>query len=201
MIETDKIKIYLILYPCRNDLFLEYFDENPYKKFGKILFNKTDINDEEYSKTKEILFKLIYSNKSNILNNIEFFNKMNKFVNELYLLFNTNNYVETKLFNRKIYKNVVGSINKNKLFNYYIQSYETERSIGVINNINNLIETKNYLSKLILFVFDGFLIDYNIDDNKQFITDIKDIITENGKYPISLYFGENYHNLKKFNIY
>lgn len=31
MIETDKIKIYLILYPGRNDLFLEYFDEYPYK--------------------------------------------------------------------------------------------------------------------------------------------------------------------------
>lgn len=183
------------------DLIKEILDENPYKKFGKILFNKTDINDEEYSKTKEVLFKLMYSNKSNMLNNIDFFKKMNKFIDELYLVFNINNYVETELFNRKIYKNVIGNINKNKLFNYYIQSYETERSINVINNINDLIENKNYLSKLILFVFDGFLIDYNMDDGKQFITDIKNIITEGEKYPISLYFGENYHNLKKFNIY
>jgi DNA polymerase I-like protein with 3'-5' exonuclease and polymerase domains len=80
-------------------------------------------------------------------------------------------------------------MNKNKLLNYMIQATETE------HNINTIIELQRYLYKkktrLILYVYDSFLIDYSEEDGDQLLNDIQDIL-EQTKYMVRIQKGKNY---------
>ena len=55
---------------------------------------------------------------------------------------------------------------------------------------------KNKKSKLILYVYDSFLFDFNKEDGKETLIKVKEIISE--KYPIKLKIGENYNELSAF---
>ena len=56
-------------------------------------------------------------------------------------------------------------MNANKLFNYKIQLMETENNMKVLSElIPNVIEDYSYQSDLILYNYDAFLFDFNIED-------------------------------------
>ena len=84
-------------------------------------------------------------------------------------------------------------MNKNKLFNYLIQAYETE------SNIKTIIELKHYLlqkkTKLVLYGYDSFLFDLSQEDGAETLTDIKSILEENKHYTKSK-MGLNYGEMK-----
>ena len=81
-------------------------------------------------------------------------------------------------------------MNKQKLFNYYIQAYETEQNIIIMNDIFKVLE--GYNSKLVLYTYDSFLFDFNMKDGTNFMKDIKKAM----KYPIKAQFGANYDDMK-----
>ena len=49
--------------------------------------------------------------------------------------FQTNNFVESYIYNRKIYRKNLQDMNPNKLFNYMIQLMETENNIKILNKL------------------------------------------------------------------
>ena len=95
---------------------------------------------------------------------------------------------------KKIYKENHLKLNPQQLFNYLIQSYETETNMQIISELNNFL--KNQKTKLILYVYDSFLFDFNKEDGKETLIKIKEIISKN--YPIKLKIGENYNELSAF---
>ena len=84
-------------------------------------------------------------------------------------------------------------MNKNKLFNYLIQAYETE------SNIKTIIEIKQYLlqkkTKLVLYGYDSFLFDFSKQDGVSTLTEIKDILERNG-HMVKAKAGSNYGEMK-----
>ena len=80
-------------------------------------------------------------------------------------------------------------MNKNKLFNYLIQAYETE------SNIKTIIELKQYLlekkTKLVLYGYDSFLFDFSKEDGVNTLTEIKNILERNG-HMVKSQAGSNY---------
>ena len=64
-------------------------------------------------------------------------------------------------------------MNANKLFNYFLQSMETEYSLSAINEVNEFIQ--NYNSKVILYTYDSLLFDYDMRDGRDFILKLKDL--------------------------
>jgi hypothetical protein len=80
---------------------------------------------------------------------------------------------------------------QSKLLNYIIQSKETSTNVNILNNILNYL--KNKKTKLILYVYDSILLDYSKEDNKQLLTDIKNMIS----YPVNIKQGNTYHGLNK----
>ena len=58
-------------------------------------------------------------------------------------------------------------MNKNKLFNYFIQSLETEANMKMLSNLFNTI--KDYISILVLYNYDSFLFDFNIEDGIDYL--------------------------------
>ena len=75
-------------------------------------------------------------------------------------------------------------------FNYYIQSTETELNSEAMNTVFKVLE--NYKSKFILYTYDSFTFDYDINEGKELILRIKEAM----KYPTRISFGPNYGDLK-----
>ena len=85
-------------------------------------------------------------------------------------------------------------MNANKLFNYTIQLMETENNMRVLSELIPRIQ--DYRSKLILYSYDSFLFDFNIEDGLDYIMKVKEILEQNGKYPVKVSWGLNYHEMK-----
>ena len=82
-------------------------------------------------------------------------------------------------------------MNKNKLFNYLIQAYETESNIKKILLIQNYLLNKK--TKLILYGYDSFLFDFSKQDGVIVLKEIKNILERNGhmtKSQAGLNYGE-----------
>ncbi len=157
---------------------------------GKQYFGKDALTKEEYGDAKEISFKVLYGGIPKEFMNIEFFKKTISFINDLWLEWSSKKCIHTYLLKRPIYaKNHIG-MNKQKLFNYYIQAYETEQNIVIMNDIFKVLA--GYNSKLVLYTYDSFLFDFNMLDGINFMRDIKKAM----KYPIKAQFGANYDDMK-----
>ena len=84
-------------------------------------------------------------------------------------------------------------MNKNKLFNYYIQLLETETNMKVLSSL--IPAMKDNKSKLVLYSYDSFLLDFCIKDGLNSIKEIKDIIEQNGRYPTKVSWGKDYDSM------
>ena len=85
-------------------------------------------------------------------------------------------------------------MNKNKLFNYFLQAFETEMNFEILSDaLKRLTNTK---SKLVLYTYDSYLLDFCLDDGKQLINEFKNLIECNGAFPSTIAYGLNYNDLK-----
>ena len=76
-----------------------------------------------------------------------------------------------------------------KLFNYYIQSMETEASSEAMAEVIKVLD--GYNTKLILYTYDSFTFDFDPTDGKELILKIKMAM----KYPTKIAYGVNYGKL------
>ena len=76
-----------------------------------------------------------------------------------------------------------------KLMNYMMQSLETSRNILILKELLRYLKDKR--SKVALYIYDAIIIDFNKEDGKQTLQEIKDILEESKKYPVKFKFSEN----------
>ena len=88
----------------------------------------------------------------------------------------------------------LGDLNPQKLFNYYIQSYETERNVTLLKKIHNYLLSKG--TDIVLYNYDSFLFDYSKKDGKELLKDIKRIL-ENDGFVVKTKIGKNYGEMSE----
>lgn len=162
---------------------------------GQYYFQKTELTEEEYSKSKSITFRQLYGGVSPEYMSIPFYAKIHEYTNLLWQKFQADGFIETPLFGRKLYKSFFIDMNPSKLLNYILQAYETERNMAVITLISRRISM--FSSKLILYTYDSLLIDFHINDGKECIEMIKDILEQDKKFPVKIEIGSDYDNMIK----
>ena len=160
---------------------------------GKQYFGKDVLSKEEYEQSKTISFRLLYGGVDKDFAKITFFGKVRDFTYKLWKEFQSNGYIETAILKRKLFRSAMSDMNPSKLFNYYLQSMETEYNMAMINEINALLGP--YDTKLILYTYDSLLFDFNIKDGKQLILDIQKTMT-NAKFPVKVKAGKTMHDLQ-----
>jgi len=159
---------------------------------GKLYFNVEELTDDQYEQSKNITFKNLYGEVADEYKDLEFFQKINKFSEDLYDSYLKNGYVESRYSKLKI-KNI-HEPNKLKLLSYYTQNLETEFNIQNLKKINDFIEGRNI--QLILYTYDSFLFDcMNYDGVEEDLHYIYSILEMN-RFPVKVKRGSNYHNLK-----
>tara|TARA_Y100001970_G_scaffold285540_1_gene405602 strand:+ start:70 stop:1338 length:1269 start_codon:yes stop_codon:yes gene_type:complete len=187
-----------------NDILVEYdFDAYHLRLIGELVdykFGKESVHQHladfygsTYEESKQISFKLLYGGiTEEIRKKVPFFDKVHNFINLKWREFNDNNSILTNIYNRRIGMHNNNDMNKNKLFNYLIQSFETERNIKVINALQDYLSDKK--TNLILYGYDSFLFDFCRLEGVTTLNNIKRII-ETGGYITKSKMGHNYSEM------
>lgn len=150
-------------------------DPDIYAYFGKLY--PPDVNP------KDETFKQIYGGISDKYLHIDFFFKVKQLTNTLFERYEKNE-LKSVLFERQMN---IPDLTNVKVLNYILQSLETEFNASLISKINDYLYTQQ--SKLVLYTYDSFLIDYCKDDGKNGLDGLKNIFSE---IPYRIKYGNNY---------
>ena len=190
-----------------NDVFVEFdFDAYHPRLIGDLVgYDFTDGPVHEYlsdkygvdlSKGKNMTFQYLYGGIPNeIANKIEFLNMTKNLINEMWIEFKDKKKINTHIYNRPLKEENLENLNPQKLFNYYIQSYETERNVKLLMKLHQYLLTKK--TKIVHYNYDSFLFDYDKNDGVKIIYDVKKILEKNG-FMTKINVGRNYGEMKNY---
>ena len=164
-------------------------DGSVHEYLGRQYFGTDNLTKEQYGESKEISFRILYGGVPKEFLAIPFFKAVNDFIFDFWKSWVNKKYFQTYLYNRKVEMSTLGDMSPQKLFNYYIQSMETEASSEAMAEVIKVIESSN--TKLILYTYDSFTFDFDPKDGKELILQIKEAM----KYPTKISYGVNYGQL------
>ena len=166
--------------------------ESVHTQLAKMYFETEEIDSEMYKKSKELTFQQMYGGISKKYLKHEYFNKTQKFIDALWDEFNEKGYVKTAIARRRLLKGNYKNITPQKLFNYYIQAFETEYNITLLSRIFKFLEGKK--TKMVLYVYDSMLFDFSLEDGKETLQSLNKLVSSD--FPIKLKRGSTYSSLK-----
>ena len=156
----------------RNDIFVE-MDISAYHPtlLADLLgytFGDSDVHMDfakmygvDYAKSKEITFKQLYGGIWKEYKDLEFFQKVQVYVDNLWDSFERNEHIICPISGHKFIKRELENMNPQKLLNYLLQNLETANNVLILWDIFKILRGKN--TKLVLYVYDSFLFD--VDEN------------------------------------
>jgi hypothetical protein len=158
-------------------------------------FDNPDIHSEfakmygvSYAEAKELTFKQLYGGIFREYQHLEFFQKIQSYIDKQWKLFNEQGYIEAPISKYKFEKDKLDKMNPQKLFNYILQNMETSVNIQILLKIHKILLGK--YSKIVLYTYDSFLIDWDEDEEDE-LEQIKDIFEEMN-LSIKINRGKNY---------
>lgn len=172
-------------------------DENLHDYFGRQYFNVDSLSEEQYEQSKAITFRLLNGMVDTTYQHIKFFTDVYEYREKLWDEFLENDEIELPFSKRKLKRKYYDNMSSSKLFNYVLQATETEFNSIIINKINTYLLT--HKSKLILYTYDSFLIDFDLDDGKDLILELCKILNING-FHVKMKIGNNYGNMASYTI-
>jgi len=151
--------------------------------------------DVTYDESKNRSFQYLYGHiPIDVVQINPFFGAVHDYINKIWSQYKQRDFITSNIYSKKIFRKNLSDMNRNKLFNYMIQLMETENNMKMLSNLIPFLES--YKSKLILYSYDSFLFDFNLDDGVDFLNKTKEIIESNGLFPTKTSKGTNYHEME-----
>ena len=149
----------------------------------------------DYEESKQKSFQYLYGFIPYEVSQINpFFCRVDDYIKELWNSYKSKDFILSDIYSKRIYRKNLTDMNANKLFNYTIQLMETENNMKVLSEL--IPKIKDYKSKLILYSYDSFLLDFNMEDGLDYLKEVKEVLEQKGKYPVKVSWGLNYHEMK-----
>jgi len=162
---------------------------------GSVHSHMAKLYGVDYEEAKSLSFQYLYGNIPYEVSQINpFFCKVEAYIEDVWKRYKSNNFIESDIYNKRIYRNNLSDMNKNKVFNYLIQLMETENNMKILTEL--LPKISGYKSKLVLYSYDSFLFDFYLPDGLDFLQKVKGIIEQKGKFPVKVGKGWNYHEME-----
>lgn len=140
----------------------------------KYKFPTTDIHsyfanlyNVDYNKAKELTFKQLYGGVFEQYKNLEFFRKIQVYIEEMWVQYNKHGYIECLGYGFEYRQENLGEMNPQKLFNYLLQAMETYVNCLVLWDIFSIL--RSCKTKLVLYTYDSFLLD--VDEGEMGVID------------------------------
>lgn len=140
----------------------------------------------DYKKSKELTFKQLYGGVFENYRHLEFFQKVQGFIDEAWKKFNSEGFVECPISNFVYTKDELENMKPQKLFNYILQNMETSLNTLILWDI--FCTLKQHKTKLVLYTYDSFLFDFDENESKL-LEDIRNIFK---KYKLNIKEIEGY---------
>lgn len=173
-----------------NDEFIEYDINAMHPRIiGKLVDYDLPIENlyETLGIPKEEMFKNIYGGIQSKWESNPYFSKIKEYVEVDWFNFQQTQYTESPIRTFDKFENEIDG--PYKLFNYKVMGWETSDNAKRILNIQLILS--RYKSKLILYTYDSFLIDYALEDGKEVLYEIETAL----ELPFKVKRGKNYNNL------
>ena len=159
----------------------DFGDEDIHKAFAKMY-------GVDYQKSKELTFKQLYGGVFEQFKDLEFFQRVQIYVDDLWLRFNKEGYIECPVSKHVFRKDKLEDMKPQKLLNYVLQNLETAMNVRILWDIFKSL--KNRKTELVLYTYDSFLFDFK-EGEEDLIDEIKQIIKKY-KLQIKESYGSNY---------
>ncbi len=184
----------------RNDIFVE-FDIGAYHptllaKLVDFDFGDEDIHSAfakmygvEYKKAKELTFKQLYGGVFDQYKDLEFFQKVQVYTDNLWEEFCEKGWIECPISKHRFEKNKLSEMKPQKLLNYLLQNLETAMNVHILWEIIKLLQNKK--TKLVLYTYDSFLFDVSKEE-VEILDEIKELFNKH-KLQIKTCYGNNYN--------
>ncbi len=172
-------------------------DVNPYAYLAKYYFDKKEANEEDIAVAKGYTFTQIYGGFDKKWLHIPYFAKIQAYIDHRWKFFEENGYIETPKYKRKIKLCHISNPNPSKLFNYILQAFETEMAVDVLGDLLEYLNDKK--SKPVLYTYDSILFDMHKSDKMTTIKKLKHIM-ERDKFPVKVYVGKTYKDMRHIQI-
>ena len=162
---------------------------------GSVHEHMSKLYNVDYEEAKRLSFQYLYGHlPQEVIQMNPYFSKVYDYIRDLWKEYNSKEFIVSDIYNRRIYKKNLSDMNANKLFNYTIQLMETESNMRVLTKL--IPKIKDYKSKLILYSYDSFLFDFNMEDGLDYLKKVKEILEQDSKFPVKVSWGLNYHEMK-----
>ena len=158
-----------------------FTDDDIHRSFAR-LYNV------DYKKAKELTFKQLYGGVFKQYQHLEFFQKIQTYINEIWSKFQNEGFIECPISKYRFERDKLDNMNPQKLFNYLLQNLETATNVRILWDIIKLLKGKK--TKLILYTYDAFLLDVCKEEKE----DVKKIfkVFEKHKLKIKVKHGDSY---------
>lgn len=143
-----------------------------------------------YEESKSITFRQIYGGIDDEFLSIPFFSKTKEFIDRLWDTVNEVDYIQTN--QRQIPLQWIENADPYKVFNYLLQSVETEINVEKMEIILNMI--KNTKIELILYTYDSFIFRAPMETDISEFKAIVDVL-EDGGFPVKRKIGYTFGEL------
>jgi hypothetical protein len=170
----------------------EFEEKSAHTYLGKKYFDTENLTDEQYEESKKLSFRYLYGSTVEESLKYEFFHRSEKLKKKLWKLYKKHGFIETPVYRRRI-RNIKNP-SKSKVFNYLLQSHETEVASKSLQNMLSVSKNRSdvYIS---LYTYDSVLVDM-----KEFDRDLVDRLRskmEVHNHRAKVYAGSNYNEMKK----
>ena len=184
----------------RNDNFIE-FDIGAYHPtlLAKLVgynFGDKDVHmafaemyGVDYKKAKELTFKQLYGGVFDQYKDLEFFQKVQVYTDNLWKEFEEKGWIECPISKHRFEKDKLSEMKPQKLLNYLLQNLETAMNVHILWEIIKLLQNKK--TKIVLYTYDSFLFDVDKEE-EDVLVKIKELFNKN-KLQIKICYGINYN--------
>lgn len=161
-------------------------NEKAHLQLAKLWHGKDEISEIEYGKAKGLNFQIIYGSIPEEYRGLEFTDKVQNYIDQLWKQYKKEGYVENPISHRRFTKNLK-EMTAHKLMNYVVQSLETARNINILQKVLHYLYKTESRTRLELITYDSFLLDVAPGED-QIVEGVKKIM-EQGGYPVELKTG------------
>jgi len=171
---------------------------NIYEYLARLYFKKTTVDEIDIANAKRLTFRQLYGGVESKYSHIKYIANLHSYVDSQWKFFCEHGYILTPSFKRKITSKHITDPTPHKVFNYILQALEGEIAIPQIEAVMNYLQNKR--TRPVLYTYDAVMYDFHKADGREVLENIKSFMSVDNRFPMKVYVGKTYHDVKLMSI-